>query len=361
MATLAETETKGEAATVFDVPEVTVPHDDEGYVQAFRPDQDADIKQFFREYGFVVVRDAVDMADIELVEKDIRGRALIPSRKELSDLTCEELEAIKWPSVYGSKYNTGKGFVGFEPAVSQGAFNVRQSPGLHRVFSNLLGTKALWAKFDRYGLMRPTKGIKCDKPGKTKDHPDWATETGFVHWDQNPWFEPNFARVQGVLAITEHTLTSGGFHCIPLFCVGFHRVYEEYAEAYRQHEHSGSLVNLPDQGHKRFAQRIPMRKGSFVIWDSRLPHGNWPNEDDSFRMVLYLTMFPAPVKDERSTGLRRCEYEDFVEKRILTPLGSKILGVLPCTSRCKTLTSGIRGFFRLETPSGRMRGQRPCV
>ena len=31
--------------------------------------------------------------------------------------------------------------------------------------------------------------------------------------------------------------------------------------------------------------QISMRAGSLLVWDSRLPHGNYPNESDKFRMV----------------------------------------------------------------------------
>ena len=97
----------------------------------------------------------------------------------------------------------------------------------------------MYAKLDRYGLMRPTKG-----------RPQFKTEKGFVHWDQNPLSEPNFSRIQGfisnntfnflfpffkktlfyrnkgVMTLSEHTPTSGGFHVVP----GFVKHFENYAQ-----------------------------------------------------------------------------------------------------------------------------------
>ena len=49
-----------------------------------------------------------------------------------------------------------------------------------------------------------------------------------------------------------------------------------------------------------------MRAGSLLIWDSRLPHGNYPNESSQFRMVQYITFFPAGEKTE-DERLKRIE------------------------------------------------------
>lgn len=44
-------------------------------------------------------------------------------------------------------------------------------------------------------------------------------------------------------------------------------------------------------------------KGSLLLWDSRTPHGNWPNESSQWRMVQYTGMFPAP--DDQRLQARR--------------------------------------------------------
>ena len=89
-------------------------------------------------------------------------------------------------------------------------------------------------------------------PPSLADHPEWATAEGFVHWDANPWAEPNFARMQGILLLSDHRETSGGFHCIP----GFHTVYQEYAAHYAALKRTGALIDLPCAADKAFAQRI---------------------------------------------------------------------------------------------------------
>jgi hypothetical protein len=85
------------------------------------------------------------------------------------------LDSFNWTRVYGNNYNVGKGFVGYMPAIGEGAVKIRQSETVQNVFARLLHRKDLYAKLDRFGLMRPTKG-----------RPHFKTEKGFVHWDQNP-------------------------------------------------------------------------------------------------------------------------------------------------------------------------------
>ena len=97
--------------------------------------------------------------------------------------------------------------------------------------------------------------------------------------------------------------------------------------------------------------------GGLLIWDSRLPHQNWPNESaDEFRFVQYVTFFPLSPSnfclffhfhffifffsnDERTdvdleknkatweARLRHAENESKRMSSLLTPLGKKILGI----------------------------------
>ena len=70
-----------------------------------------------------------------------------------------------------------------------------------------------------------------------------------------------------------------------------------------------------------------MRKGSVCIWDSRLPHGNWPNDDDQFRMVFYLTYFPALEENKIYMDYRKKLAESFCRSVSISPLGKMITGI----------------------------------
>ncbi len=38
----------------------------------------------------------------------------------------------------------------------------------------------------------------------------------------------------------------------------------------------------------KFAVKCPIRKGSLLVWNCRLPHNNFPNNSDKPRMVQYI-------------------------------------------------------------------------
>lgn len=86
---------------------------------------------------------------------------------------------------------------------------------------------------------------------------------------------------------------------------------KDYANAHVDQIKSGCLVDLLNPDDSKLTQKITMRRGSMVIWDSRLPHGNWPNDDDKFRLVLYHTYFPA--QDYASDFMRVCSQDFFDE------------------------------------------------
>ena len=66
-----------------------------------------------------------------------------------------------------------------------------------------------------------------------------------------------------------------------------------------------------------------MRKGSLVIWNSKTPHGTFPNDSSHGRMIQYITM-----ADENDPSIGRL----FDDESLLPPdfqmtqLGRKLLG-----------------------------------
>ena len=253
------------------------PKDEEGKVQSFEPQDTKNWMAFYEKYGFVVVRniapeEMIDELDDEMMNRSGMFKGVDP---------INDPESVDWASVYGSAYNMGKGFFSI---ASNGpvACKIRQLPHVLKFFSLVLGRSDIYAKMDRFGLMRPTK-----------DHPEWATEVGFVHWDQNPTLEPNYSRVQAIVALSDHTMTSGGFHCIP----GSHKWMKKYGEkvnTWRQ----GALVSCEGKClRQNHLFRIPARKGSLILWDSRTAHGNWPNQGSSeWRKVWYVSFYPRPAE-----------------------------------------------------------------
>lgn len=188
-----------------------VPLDDRGYCISFQSNEHDAIQKFFQRYGFVVIRDAISPAAVKATERDIlqtAGFDHLPNYKEL--------QGLQWDAISESSYNTKRGFLGFEPPWSEVAWENRFA--LYPAYSVLFNRSDLLVKLDRYGLMRPTRFLEADEASSSStasssasasscsgeqkvglvSRDDWQTESRWLHWDQNPWEEPDFVRVQGV-------------------------------------------------------------------------------------------------------------------------------------------------------------------
>jgi ectoine hydroxylase-related dioxygenase (phytanoyl-CoA dioxygenase family) len=310
-----------ETSTPF-VP-LNVPCDNEGFCQAFTVNEPNEIAEFFWKYGFVVVRDVLSQEDVQQTYKEIFEVARVDPNKPESWIN------VNWDKVYGSSYNAKKGFLGNNIALTPAAWKNRENENIYKAYGAILKQKDLWIKLDRFGFMRPTRQLISGNT--TVDRVDWETSRNWVHWDQNPWLEPNFCRIQAIIAITDSTNTTGGFHCIP----GFTHHFKTWAKKNIESKNFSCLVNFPDDDDiKKHTTRIFMRKGSILMWDSRTPHGNYPNESNGFRIVQYTGMYPYPHKDidaQEILGQRKREMKNLFKYSIfpinLTPLGKKICGL----------------------------------
>jgi hypothetical protein len=66
-------------------------------------------------------------------------------------------------------------------------------------------------------------------------------------------------------------LSDLGFHCVPGFT---HRFKQWSTDNEKEHRTRGGLVNVPvDDPIRDEVKQIHVQKGSFIVWDSRLPHG----------------------------------------------------------------------------------------
>ena len=151
-----------------------------------------------------------------------------------------------------------------------------------------MGTKRLWVSIDRYGVMRPTDP---DAGGLEA----WKTKPNWLHWDLNPFhggtsaagFVPSKAcreelsasygslRVQALYNLMDCPESHGGFHCVPGFVNDrFFEWIESNRQAYANDVSTRNFVEVPVHDEmRRETLRVPMRRGSLLIWNSQLPHG----------------------------------------------------------------------------------------
>ncbi len=224
-------------------------------------------KKDLSENGFLVIPNVVPKALLDSVVGDITSLLEIPNVVDLMGMI--EL------------YHT------------QAMWDIRQYPALYDVFSSILETEKLWVSIDRVNYKKPNSGMFCDE--------------GFIHWDICVNQNPRPFELQGVLALTDTDTKMGGFHCVP----SLYKELDQWLDSLPTKKAIFSYFNvmgdeavevIPSKFPKKKLgrwkiEKVPVRAGDLIVWDSFLPHGNSPNLGKDPRFAQYVTMFP--VGDER--------------------------------------------------------------
>ncbi|CAF0937034.1 unnamed protein product [Adineta steineri] len=328
-----------------------LPLDSDGFIISFNVEQQEEILTFFEKHGVVVVSNVLSDEQCQRSVDEV-WLFLQEMYNQNIDRNKPETWSSGWPSF--SKI----GIVGNERWLYPQACDNRQNPNIYQVFRTLLGENELIVNITRAGLMRPTKNIFFSSLNKTEDREAWKTISEWLHLDMNPLtgrtttygFEhvgeghfdsskdPDTAmnnpvnngmrirKLQGILALADCREEDGGFHAVP----GFQHFIETWTKQNKQicidANQSGdpTTVQIPqDDPIRQYIQRMPIRKGSLLVWDSRLPHGNYPNNSSSMRIVQYLHM--APVNDEAIRPFPLSK-DDLPSTLHLTDLGKKLYG-----------------------------------
>lgn len=207
----------------------------------------------------------------------------------------------------------------------QSMWDLRQYPAIHEAFARLFGTEKLWVSIDRVNCKYPLD--EC-----SEGH-------AFIHWDTNPNVRPQRPfEVQGLVALTDTDERMGGFRCLP----GLYRNLDEWLAGQPNGKVLQPFLRLPYPYGP--VEKVPMRAGDLLIWDSLLPHGNGPNRGDRPRYAQYVTMKPVGPDWERLDRIRCFTHNQppsgwafpgdprgvegkRIESASLTALGSKLLGL----------------------------------
>jgi hypothetical protein len=343
---------------------LTIPRDvnDPNFVKSFQISEKDDFLTFFDAFGFVVIHDVLSKEEIEDSISEIwdiiecRNGARSHDKKNIDIL--DELHGIKTvlpdrndSSTWEIKTNgwpplAHLGILGGAPSFDKQSMKNRFNKNIHSLFATLHGTEDLWVSIDRYGVMRPTKDVLIN--GEKMDKPTWRTQEKWIHFDQNPkkigsgleFFDvrrfhlstennDNYTdkvKLQGLVAFLDAREEDGGFYCIP----GFHKHIREWADARREYLNDSDFVTIPQNDEiLQYAQKIPIRAGSMVVWESSLPHSNFPNSSDRFRMGQYIKMFPARTHaPQKYLDFRKSEILNGLPKgQILSNDQKKLLGL----------------------------------
>lgn len=206
---------------------------------------------FWRENGYVVVRNAVDEEDCRAAEAAIFDHLGMDPQDPESWYGGDHLF---WVSLFQ------------HPALVRN----RAAPRIRKAFEQVWGTGDLWATVDRSSLNRPQRGGN-DISGPSR-----------LHWDVSFALPMPFG-VQGILYLSDVSAEQGAFRCVP----GFHRRLEQWLDDIEpgQDPRAQDMESLG-------AVPVTGRAGDFVIWHHGLPHGSSRNFAHYPRVVQYITMFP---------------------------------------------------------------------
>jgi hypothetical protein len=156
----------------------------------------------------------------------------------------------------------------------QSQWDIRQDPSIHRIFSAVWGTEALWA--DR-------NSCRFTPPWRQGRAPELS-----LHWDIDPrdraaqWFP-------GILALTDAGPGEGGFCCAPELM--------HHRDRWPASWPPGGPY-LPDPGTSGEVIEVPLQVGDLLVFDHHLPHGTVRNRGTRPRAVFYLQLFPAGTAEE---------------------------------------------------------------
>jgi hypothetical protein len=120
---------------------VALPTDQDGYVISFDSKESDQIKAFFDEFGFVVIRDVLTKEEVEQSIQEIWDVELISIDRTRPNTWR------RWPGL------ASVGLLGFDIAQGAVAFRNRLHPRLYESFAAVVGTPHLNVAIDRYGVM----------------------------------------------------------------------------------------------------------------------------------------------------------------------------------------------------------------
>lgn len=286
-----------------------------GFMKSFAPTDFESIKHALEKYGFAVVDDIVEPNQCDkTVEEfffDVNRRAEYFQKEIVDPSKPQTWENENFTTREKNKFLTNA------PALTPNAFKNRCNPKIFNIYAKIFQREDLWCNIDNWGLFRGTKDLTfIDEEGnKTiQDRDDWRWELK-LHWDQNPWLLEKWSKngdydlYQGFIALVDCPEEVGGFIGVP----GSHKFLSTWVSERETPTESDKSVRLPpNDPMQNYKQKVTMKKGQMLIWNSRTAHCNFSNHSPNMRIQQFLRFMPAipmsELKDKYSPGVIMSKY-----------------------------------------------------
>ncbi|KYQ91451.1 putative phytanoyl-CoA dioxygenase [Tieghemostelium lacteum] len=360
-----------------------------GYLPSFTVEQETEYHQFFKTFGFVIIRDVLSKDECQNTIDDIWNYIESCKWYELYDKLKESDKTTKrndpkswglWPQLHE------EGILGYQPVFTETALRNRSNLIIHKVYSTLLNCDQLYINHDRYGFFRPTKDVPSPYPRVTPHHhdlnehlsttnqtiekldfPKWKTIRN-LHLDMNPFqyiesnsdtdrmnrfnsmkyknssdfmhennepgtLKQNELHIQGLINLVDNQEDDGGFLLVPGFSNHFVDFAKNNSQLKTMYGTRMTFVVIPDENlvHKQ-AIRITARAGSLVLWDQKTAHGSTFNNSHRPRMAQFIKMFkkdllPKETLQRRSEQIK-LKYSKNVNEDVLSKLSQQQRNIL---------------------------------
>jgi len=273
----------------MDWPITKIPVNDDGFVTSHKVTDD--FLPFLREWGFVC---------LEILTEDEVSASVNSFFEDISNrnTTINSIPVVMDnPVSYSDENWSCRRFVTDDPAMTYQAMKNRTNPLIEAAFTKIFNTNKLIVNLDGWGVMRPSIG-----------HPEYRNNLN-PHLDVNPWdYKAELLKnethiYQGVLHLNGD-ISAGGFCIVPKCCgEQFFRWVDTLGA--KKHDRHSYYPFETDPIYKKL-QKVSLKPGTFVIWDSSCCHANYPNTSyDSMRIVQYIRMMPSTTVDTPGHRLKR--------------------------------------------------------
>jgi ectoine hydroxylase-related dioxygenase (phytanoyl-CoA dioxygenase family) len=306
--------------------------------KTFTVDQEKELREFFLENGYVAVRDVLtaEECDKTLAEVNDQMKSM-NSNFDINDISTYEHAPIvnNW------------GMYTKRPIFTKQFLENRQNPKIYKALCILYGHGDLIVNHDRSAFYRPTKGLILD--GKECDKPEWKINYTYpgLHLDFHPgsyfkyadlvkrreaisytsindfmaennmYCEADGLQIQGVINLMDNYEDDGGYQCMPKFT----KFYDEWVleknkfiDSYGEGVYPFSNSDKIDMKYVNNPTRIPVPKGTIILWSQILAHGSKPNNSNRPRCIQFIKAFPKLVfSKERMKKRSACLKKVFSE------------------------------------------------
>lgn len=316
------------------------------YTKAFSINQLLEIKLFFKEYGFVIVKDVLSIDECLQTENELM---------KLLNMDINKSHTLdKWP--YIGKEN--EGLISRKPIFSPNILNNRQNKNIYLLFSELLKEKDLTASHDTVYFIRPTKLVKVNNT-IIKNNDKWKIKE-YLRLDCDPTKDTNIIKdknetnineinnlnysndynfiyenlinndkinINGLINIKTSREYDGGFVCVPKF----HKYYNNWLNINKNFfvKNIGNInrkhcyIFNKDDKINDLAVKINVPIGSIILWDSRIPYKIENNKSKNYWIGQKIRLRKKINNSSRKTFVKN-QIKQYIKFFNLNEIGKKV-------------------------------------